>query len=37
MGVALTHRAGELADTEIDLFALLNTPDTDTHDRAERS
>lgn len=37
IGVALTHRAGELDGTEIDPLALLNTPNTDTHDRTERS
>jgi hypothetical protein len=37
IGVALTRRAGELDGTELDPSALLNAPDTETHDRTERS
>ncbi|MEV4052713.1 hypothetical protein AB0J55_16150 [Amycolatopsis sp. NPDC049688] len=37
IGVALTQRAGELDGAELDVFSLLITPDTETHDRTERS
>ncbi|MEV7092960.1 hypothetical protein AB0M80_08925 [Amycolatopsis sp. NPDC051045] len=37
IGVALTHRAEELDGTELDVLSLLTAPDTETHDRTERS
>ncbi|MER6790773.1 hypothetical protein [Amycolatopsis mediterranei] len=37
IGVALIRRAGELNGTELDVFSLITTPDTETHDRTERS
>ncbi|MGW5742396.1 hypothetical protein [Amycolatopsis sp. NPDC003861] len=35
IGVALTHRAGELDGTELDLLSLLTALDAEPHDRTE--